>query len=517
MQYFYISEIYRLMGGDGVLVAGKENQYTGENPIGLKDLKGESHEWRKALVAEAISQYDPSLHDILSKTKRPDRKTYVPNGEVDPITGETKYSVQMVPPARIPMKIQKYIIGQKASFARGNGVKLKPSDAESDVFKWVYNNWYANKTDNDLRDIFEKQKAETQCAVIFFADAESIKKAKTAKDPKKVKLKHKLAYPTKGSYLYPYFDPDTESMVAIIREYKGTDGKTIYDCYIEADPSKGRMQPVLRRFSDSDLNTYTETKLPYPKLPVIYWGDDAPACDDTKELIEEMENSFSNFTDQIGYSADPILFAKGTALGMPAKGTAGKFIEGTADAELKYVTPDNATDSRDLHFKMLQKWIFSLNRAVVLDVELMKGLGEVSGAALDRILVDAYLEATDNQTGYWGKGVQRMVNFETAFAKDILGVPDDETTIDVEFTKFRINDLRETVEVMLLANGNKALIDHQESITQAGIADDPAVAYERIKEEQEEDAARGQTTTAEIAQQQAGNPAGQTQQESTVI
>lgn len=488
MQFYYISEIYKLMGGDGVLLPDTVNgmlQYTASSPIGLRNMLGEDRDARKALIAEAMMQYDPKQHEINSKAKRPDKKTYIPNGQKDPITGEDKLELNFQPVARIPLQMQKYIIKQKASFARGNGVKLKPSDADSEVFNWVYNNWYANKTDNDLRDIFIHLKAETQCAVVFFSDTKSLKKAKNEKKASLYKLKHKILCPSKGSILYPYFDPETESLVALMREYENSDGKTVYDVYMEADPDNGRNTPVLRRFSSSDLESYSEMELPYPKLPLVYWGNDYIECDDSKELIEEMEKSFSDFTDQMGYSADPLLFGKGKVLNLPAKGTAGKFIEGSEDADLKYVTPENATEARELHFNMLQKWIFSLNRAVVLDIETMSKLSEVSGAAIERMLMDCFLEATDNQTGYWGKGVQRMVNVQLAVAKDLLNVPDDETTIDVEFTRYRVNDIRETVEVMMIANGNKPLIDHQESITAAGLVDDPKIAFERIQEQQD--------------------------------
>lgn len=504
MQYFYISEIYRLMGGDGVLINPDNpmsNLYRSELPVDLKKLKGESHEIRKALIAQAIKQYDPKLHDVLDKMKRKDKPTFIPTGEKDAITGEDKLQLQMVPPARIPLQIQKYIIKQKASFARGNGVKLRPSDAQNEVFKWVYNNWYANKTDYDLREVHLRMQAETQCALVYFADQESLKKAKDTRNPKRFKLKHKIWSPLKGSYLYPYFDPDTETLVALMREYEDADGRTVYDVYIEADPANGRPTPVIRRIKDKISATYTEIKLPYPKLPLVYWGQEKGECDDSDEAITEMENSFSDFSTQMGYSADPILFGKGKVLNLPAKGSAGKFIEGSEDSDLKYITPDNATESRELHFKMLQKWIFALNRAVILDLDTMKNLSDVSGAALDRYLIDAYLEATDSQTGYWGKGVQRMVNVQVAIGKDLFSDEDDDITVDVEFTKYRINDTREMVETLLLANGNLPLIDHEESVSAAGLVDDPAVAFKKIEEQQA--AAQQQSTAAAQAQRTA--------------
>lgn len=515
-QYFHISQIYRLMGGDGVLLNDRGLRRT-EYPIDLKGLRGESHEWRKAVVAEAVKQFDPKMHAVLDKTKRRDKPTFVPTGEKDPITGADKLQLQMVPPARVPLAIQKYIIKQKASFARGNGVKLRPSDAGSRTFKWVYNNWYANKTEFDLRETIMRMQSETQCCLVYFSDEEALAEARRLKDPSRFRLKHKIWSPLKGSYLYPYFDPDTESLVALMREYIDPDGVTVFDMYMEADPDNGRPRPVVRKFRESVLGAYTEIELPYPKLPLVYWGQDQGECDDTAELIAEMETSFSDFSTQMGYSADPILFGKGSVLKLPAKGSAGKFIEGSQDSDLKYVTPENATESRDLHFQMLQKWIFTLNRAVLLDIETMKSLSDVSGAALDRFLIDAFLEASDNQHGYWGKGVQRMVNFELAVAKDLYNDPDDETTIDVEFTKYRINDIREITETMLLANGNKPLIDHEESIAAAGLVDDPATAYKRILAEQDIDIQTGQTVEAELAQQQAEARPPETSRSDSII
>lgn len=507
IQYFNISQVYRLMGGDGVLIDDKTGGDAGtllfSGDINLRGLQGESHAKRKAAINRAIKEYDPSKHEVLSKSARPDKIVFTPTGKKNPVTGQIELQQGVEPVARIPLALQKYIIGQKASFARGNGVKLRPSDPSSEVFSWVYSNWYNNKTDYDLRETILRMMSETQCAVVYYTDAESLRRAKETKDPTKIRLKHKIWSPLKGSILYPYFDPETEALVALLREYESPEGDTRFDMYIEADPENGRPQPILRKFRMDDLTKYEQIELPYPKMPIVYWGQEEGECEGTKELIVEMERSFSDFSTQMGYSADPILFGKGDAINLPAKGSAGKFIEGSPDSDLKYVTPDNATESRNLHFSMLQKWIFTLNRAVLLDIETMRGLSDVSGAALDRYLADAYMEATDHQTGYWGKGVQRMVNINLSVAKYLLGKPEDDTVVVAEFTKYRINDIREITETMLLANGNRPLIDHEQSIAAAGLVDDPAESYKRILEEEGISFDPGQSTAAQIAQQRA--------------
>src|SRR5690606_13018604 len=105
---------------------------------------------------------------------------------------------------------------------------------------------------------------------------------------------------------------------------------------------------------------------------------------------------------------------------------------------------------------------------------------------------------------------QRMVNVQLAFAKFLFGLEEDDTTIDVEFTKYRIDDVRETVEVLSMANGGKPLIDWESSVGAAGLADDPQTSYDKMQQEAQEaqelqggSGGSGQDPEAEAAQRRA--------------
>src|SRR5690606_19002938 len=124
----------------------------------------------------------------------------------------------------------------------------------------------------------------------------------------------------------------------------------------------------------------------------------------------------------------------------------------------------------------------TLNRSVKLDLDTMKELGDVSGAALERYLLEVYLEATDRQQGPYGIGVQRMVNFMLTVWKYIEGT-DEDLTIDVEFQRFSVTDVAERVALAMKSNGNKPVVDHETSIAIAGLVDDPAAALRKINEE----------------------------------
>lgn len=464
----HISAIYQLMGGDGGDTPSKEL---------YQKVRGRA---RRTDIARASEQYDYRKHKVASIAHRPPKTVFKPSGDKDPVTGEDILKKDYEHPTRAPLSIQQYIITQKASFAAGNGVRLRPSDENSQIFKDVHRNWHENKSDFYLRTIAKRLMGDTQVAVIFYGDAD---KDATLDD---FKFKFIVVSPSEdGSLLEPVFD-EYRRLTAIGREYKdGDTGKQIYDLYIDRDPDVEGSRPVLLRYRDGGNNA-EKIELPFVRMPVVYWEQERPECDSTEVLIEEWETSFSDFLTQMGYTADPILFGKGRTLNLPAKGSAGKFVEGSEDADLKYVTPADATTSRELQFKLLQKYVFFLNRAVVLDLDTMQSLSEVSGAALDRYLIDPYMDATDRQEGEWGLGVQRMVNWLVKSWRDLRGMEEDRTTVEVTFTKYRVEDVKETVEMLLLANGQQPIISHQGSVGAAGLADDPVFEFNRIMKERRE-------------------------------
>jgi len=453
----HISALYRLMGGDG------HNMYTE-----LRKLS------KKEQINEGVKQYDPKLHKVKDKGKRPDKVIFVPNGQKDPITGADILIEDSSPVSRVPVSFENYIIGQKATFAAGSGITLKPSDEGTKLFGYVERNWYDNKTDFHIRDIFRQVMAYTEAAVIFYGE-------RGAENFDEFRYKMKVVSPENGDVLEPFFDEDG-NLISFGREYKVND-KSRYDFYIIGESKLVE----IRRFEDGKLMTFdTDTDEPtevlitkYTKLPIVYWSQDEPECHITEEMREEFEASFSDFLTQMGYSADPILFGKGSVLNLPAKGSAGKFIEGSADSDLKFITPDNATESRELQFSLLQKFIFGLNRAVFLDMETMKELGDVSGAALERYLMDAYMEASGKQQGYLGMGVQRMVNWLTHTWRGLVG-GEKNLRIYINFNKLSMTSQADMVDLAMKANGGLPVMTHEASISLAGLEEDSSKALKEI-------------------------------------
>lgn len=458
-----ISALYRIMGGDG------KELYTS-----LRKLS------RTQSVSRGIKQYNPKLHDVTDPIKRPSKIIFVPNGQKDPVTGQDILVQDFAPVTRVPVGFEQYIISQKATFAAGSGVTLKPSIPDQELYGHVSRNWYDNKTDYQLQDIFRQVMAYTEAAVIFYGE-------QGAESFDDFRYRMKVASPECGDKLEPFFNEDTDDLIAFGREYE-IDGKTRYDFYVIGEQS-GRVEirrfengALMRAFDGIDGEPSEVFVTPYTKLPIVYWSQRAPECDITSEMREEFEEAFNQFCTQMGYSGEAILFGRGTTMGLPAKGMAGKYMEGSADSDLKYVQAESQHESRGFQFDLMQKFIFGLNRSVFLDMETMKELGDVSGAALERYLMDAYMEATGKQQGYLGMGVQRMVNWLLHEWRELAG-GDPKLRIWVEFQQYSVTSEVDRVELAMKANGGKPVVTHQRSIDMAGLEEDTEEALQIINSE----------------------------------
>src|SRR5690606_24250262 len=107
-----------------------------------------------------------------------------------------------------------------------------------------------------------------------------------------------------------------------------------------------------------------------------------------------------------------------------------------------------------------------------LDIDTMKNLGATSGAALERYLLVAYMEATGKQQGYLGMFVQRMVNWMLHEWRTLMGGVDKDLRIDATFDKYSLSDREEDTELAMKANGGNPFADHATSIAMAGLVDD---------------------------------------------
>lgn len=425
-----------------------------------------AYEWYK--------QYDPYYHTINDRFLRKDRPTKRETGSEDE-NGNPIMETIFVRVNRIALALQKIIVMRAVAFLAGGQINLKANavtPAEIELGKLINDCWKANKLDFKNIDIAERLKSETECVEIWYS---------TANKNKKVELKLRVYSPSQGFRLYPVFDAMGD-MIAFGIEWDDLRAKTRhFDIYTDTE---------ITRYIDTGKGwTLTETiKILYGKMPCIFYKQHRPEWSIVQSLIDRLELVASNHGDTNDYHASPTLVASGTVLSAAQKGETGKIYELETGGDIKYVTWDNAPQSIKMEIENLEKWIYTLTQTPNISFQEMKGLGNLSGTALERIMIDAHLKAVLQQKGNFGEMIQRRLNFMKAalieMNPQISGIEAaSDMNIEAQFTLFNIDDLSDKIAVALAGNGGKPVLTHKQSIELVGQTDDVDATMETIMSE----------------------------------
>lgn len=436
---------------------------------------------------EAFKDYDIIFHDILNKTKRPDKQIMKPTGR--DVDGKPETVAATVHVTRIAVPFQKLIVETAATFLTGGEVEFSctPDDAtEEAMLKAVKSIWKKNKLDYKNNQIATYLKSQTECAELWFSDTVIDKKGKET-----TVMKMNILAPSLGYQLQPIFD-GINNLIAFGVYYTGLDnnGKKVeyYDLYTEdtlqkhEKPNKGTWQ--IRRNNDG---VEMIIDLPYGKIPIIYYQQLKSEWYDVQPMIERFEKMQSNHGDTNDYTGSPILFTKGNILGFAAKGEPGKVLQGDGDATASFITPETAPESMAMEYNNLKQLIFLCTQTPDLSLESLKGLGAIpSGAAFERMLIATYMKARKEQTGLWGECIQRRINFLISAAATLDTTLEDAVDLDIQMKwgLYQIGGTTDAIQNALLANGNKPVISQQESVAMANLTDDSAATWQKIQDEE---------------------------------
>lgn len=442
---------------------------------------------------EAFKNYDVIFHDVNNRTKR--KKKRVKRA----IRGVTVNGVQATEEVlqevtRIALPLQKLIVETATTFLTGGKVDLKANVTENSIEESmlvaVRDVWNDNKLQYKNGDIAEAMMSQTEVAELWYTDLDE--------EGQEV-LKVKIFKPSDGYTLQPIFDKLGKLIAFGIyySEKNATTGEvsSYYDLYTEKEIRKhikdksGQWIIFNGEETDAEGNTVIVPgiiELKYGKIPIIYYWQPKSEWYDVQSIIDRLETLLSNHGDTNDYSGSPVLAGIGKISSMPDKGENGKVIQVEQGGDVKYVTPQNATESYKLEVENLKNFLMLCTSTPDLSLESLKGLGQIpSGAAFERLLISTYMKARRKQTGSYGEAIQRRVNF----LKSALVVlnptlkPAAKLNITPDYQPFTIDDIADRVEVALRANGNKPVMDQKASIEYVGVSDNAEETLDKIKEE----------------------------------
>ncbi|WP_114752319.1 phage portal protein [Pleomorphovibrio marinus] len=419
-------------------------------------------------------EYDPYLHDITSKVKRPDKQVKKEDGQT-----------AVEPVARIALAIQKLIVKRAASFLFGNPVKPFPIDSQlSDTGEIVF-----DSLKKILRSIKEQSFNKRLARELFKAtEVAEMWYTFDAKEthtkygfPSDLKIKSTIWSPLSGDLLYPIFD-DTDDLVAFSREYeiKKGDEKEVYFETYTAD------EKVVWKKEKEGWVEVNRVDNPIGKIPVVYSRQDNPEWHDVQGLIDRMEKLFSNYADTIDYHASPTIFVNGEITGFAQKGESGKILEADENAKAQYLSWDQAPDAVKLEIETLVRFIYSLTQTPDISFESVKGIGNITGIALKLMFMDAHLKVEDKKE-IFVEHLQRRYSLILAYIGTMNGKYKEEANnmeIDPEITPYMIDDQSTLMSNISTALGGKSFMSRKTAIETLGYVDDSEEEIRQINEEE---------------------------------
>lgn len=461
---------------------------------------------------EYAAQFDPKLHEVNDRRKRPDKLVVVDKdsdeyGEVKNINPNaeltTEQGFRIEPVARIALAIQKLIVKRAVAFTFGNPVtyNANPEDeAQKALLQAINRVFYDVKEETLNRRIARSLYSTTEVAELWYPVETEPHELYGFK--KNIKFKVAVFSPMFGDRLYPYFD-EARDLIAFSREFTRKDRDLITRTYFETYTKDKHYL-----WSCEGLETTTggnwELVEGYPKditigkIPVIYASQPQVEWEDVQSLIDRLEKLLSNFADTNDYHASPKIFVQGKVVGFARKGEAGAIIEGEQGATAQYLSWANAPESVKLEIDTLLRMIYTITQTPDISFDTVKGLGAISGVALQLLFMDAHLKVQD-KTEIFSEYLQRRINVLKAYmgqANINWKGAASRLIVEPKITPYIIEDELSKINILQAANGQKQIASRKATIQRLGWAEnvDDEEAAIQAEEDREKSYYQGEPT-----------------------
>jgi len=396
---------------------------------------------------------------------------------------------EVVKVAKIPIPFQRKIVQSASVFLFGQPVKLVPSESNP-AWDAIDSLWTDLRISSVLLDFCKKVKSETEAAIVVYP---------VAKEGQEVKLKTRVLSQDNGT-IYTNFD-EYGDLVAFGWEYTSTvNGQEV---------ERLRVWTADQVYEFDGENLVEEFPKPnlFGKIPVVYLSQKHPEWWEVQDLIDRYEMSYSKFADTNDYFAHPMFKAKGQIQSMPQKDETGKMLRlpihetkngNIIEADVEFLTWEHGPESIKLEFETNKGLIYGLSDTPDLSFDNVKGIGNISGVALELMFLAPILKAKDDQ-GDYNVVISRLINVLKAGLSNILkpqGVTEqmlNELYIDIQYQSVLPGNLIETVQMLVEANGGKPIMSQQSSVASNPLVSDNEEEMDRIKEEKESTTNIGET------------------------
>lgn len=427
--------------------------------------------------------WNPMLHDVMDKKKRPDGKVLKKEAYIDSDGIRHAAVYEDEPVNRICLPIEQDITNVHTAFCVGKEPTLecetvsKDEELLLDVIKWTDKR---NKIKYHNKRMVRSWMSEMEVAEYWYVVNDnrfwrkiyhSIKRFFSKSVTPMYSLRCAIWSPLRGDKLYPHFNDDGD-YDALSREYIVTD-------------EDGKTNTYLMCVTAKEVITWDITgeprRLPercfvhkFKKNPTIYMYRPDTICENIKPIRERLEKLMSNFADCIDMNFFPRLILEGDLVNeAPVDIGKSKMIKVENGGKVYYLNWTQTSDAVRLELENLWNNAYQLTNTPRLSLDNLKGLGDIpSGRAFEFLFMGTSI-SVENHYEVIGEALQRRYNFLISAIGSIdssLESASDTIDVDVKMNKFSIDDMKEKIEIAMKACG-KPIASLKTGVIMAGIVD----------------------------------------------
>lgn len=360
---------------------------------------------RDAIVDEAIKEYNPDKHEVMSRRDK-DRQ------------GKKPYISEKLPRSR-----QRYINEVELFFLLGNKVKWeKATDESNDDAFALYREYIDDmRFDTYLRQLKRLAGAETEAAIYFRCYEQDGQPYMTP-----LILARSLGYT-----LRPLFDRFGHMVVFGYGFYTLEGNKTVENFELHTPQMIYLFKKIGGAWIIDPQQTYTNKT---GKINIVY-VQQPKAWEGSQSRCNREEKIDSGIADTNNYFADPIAVATADVLqSLPDPDIPGGVIQkNNKDSVFEYANPPMASESQKNEREALNTSILFDSFTPDMSFEAMKGLGTLSGDAIERAMALGQMKR-QNRMEIYDIAVDRMKNIILAIMMNVthIGMADKLRTLKVK-------------------------------------------------------------------------------------
>lgn len=419
-------------------------------------------------------QYDPTKHPVMNKSLYPDITT---DDGIEQVT-------------RITCDLQRLAVKRMTELCCGIPVKRiysPENDRQKEVAAYIENILTRNRINSVNIERLNMLFAGCEVMTLWYATED---KNNIYGFVSPLKFRCRNFSPMLGDELYPLFD-EYGDMIAMSVGYTRKIGKksvAFFDAYTAEKHIKYSNE-------GGDWAEVENEDITVGKIPCIYIYRPTPIWEDTSKTVYEIEWALSRNGNYLRKNSKPlfVVFAD-EEVRYNQEGNEKKEFKSVLQypkgSTANYVTWQQAVENLKFYINELRSQFFTQLQLPDWSYEKMSQQA-LSGESRKQLFIDAQMKVHD-ESGRLLEGFDREINVVKAFLKTAL--PEsyqadiDTLRIETKITPFSINDTKETVDMLMVANGGMPIMSQRESIEEFGHSKDVDKTMQEIVQQGVEDA-----------------------------